>query len=44
MLASLEILEVRKIHTVTMMMDTKDVSRDESRKMAQLPEKASYLL
>ena len=43
-LVSLEMLQVRKIHTVTMMMGTNDVSRGESRKMTKLPEKVSCLL
>ena len=33
MLASLEMLEVRKIRTITIMMGTNDVSRGEARKM-----------
>ena len=33
MLASLEMLKMRKIHKVTLMMETNDVSRGESRKM-----------
>ena len=44
MYASLEMLDVRKIHRVTMMMGTIDLSRGESRKMTQLPEKVSCLL
>ena len=43
-LASLEILEVRKIHTVTKTMSMNSVSRGEYRKMTQLPEKMSCLL
>ena len=39
MLASLEALEVRKTHTVTMIMGKKDLSRCEYRKMTQLSEK-----
>ena len=44
MLASLEMLEVRKIHTVTLIMGTNDVSRGESRKMMRLPEKVNCIL
>ena len=44
MLASLEMLEVRKNHTVTMMMGTNVVSRGESRKMTMMPEKESCFL
>ena len=44
MLASPEMLEVRRIHTVTMMMATNDVSRGEWRKTIRLPEKVSCLL
>ena len=43
-LASLEMLKKRKIHTVTMIMGTNDVSRGEARKMTRLPEKVSCLL
>ena len=43
-LASLVVLEVRKIHTVIMMMRTNNVSRGESTKMMRLPEKMSCLL
>ena len=39
MLASLETLEVRKTHTVTMIMGKKDVCKCEYRKMTQLSEK-----
>ena len=41
MLASLEMLEMRNIHTVTMMMGTNKLSRGKSRKMTQLTEKMS---
>ena len=44
MLASPEILEVRKIHTVTMMMGRNYISRGDFRKMTQWPEKVSCLL
>ena len=44
MLASLEMLEVRKIHTVTMMMGTNDVSLGELRMMMRLPEEVNCLL
>ena len=43
-LASLEMLEVRKIHMVIMMMGTNSVSRGESRKMMKLAEKVRCLL
>ena len=38
MLASLEMLEVRKNHTVTMMIGTNVVSRGEPKKMTMMPE------
>ena len=41
MLASLEILDMEKIYTVTLMMGTNDVSRGESRKVMRLHEKMS---
>ena len=44
MLASLEMLEVRKIHLVTLMMGTNEVSRSESRNMMRLPEKVSCII
>ena len=44
LLASLEMLEVRKIHTVTILMGTNDVSRGDWRKITMLPEKVSCLL
>ena len=44
MLASLEMLEMKKKHTVTLMMVINDVSRGESRKMVRLPEKVSLIL
>ena len=44
MVASLEMLKVRKIHTVTMMMGTNDVSRGDSKNLTGLPEKMSCLL
>ena len=44
MLASLEMLELRKIYTVTLMMATNDVSRDEYRKMMRLPGKVNCIL
>ena len=42
--ASPKMLEVRKIHTVTMMMSRNYVSRGDFRKMTQWPEKVSCLL
>ena len=44
MLASLEMLEMGKIYTVTLMMGTNDVSRGESRKMMNLRDKVSCIL
>ena len=44
MLASLQMLEMGKIYTVTLMMGTKDVSRGESRKMTRLQGKVSCIL
>ena len=44
MLASLEMLEVRKVYTVTLMIGTNKVSRGESRKKMSLPEKVKCLL
>ena len=43
-IALLEMLEVRKIHTVTLMMGTNDFSRGESRKMMRLPAKVNCVL
>ena len=44
MLASLEMLEMWKVYTVTLMMGTNDVSIGESRKMKRLQEKVSCIL
>ena len=44
MLASLEMLDMVKIYTVTLMMGTNDVSRGESRKVMRLHEKISCFL
>ena len=44
MLASLEILDMVKMYTVTLMMGTNDVSRGESRKLVRLHEKMSCIL
>ena len=44
MLASLEILDMVKMYTVTLMMGTNDVSRGESRKVMRLHEKMSKVL
>ena len=44
MLASLEMLDMVKMYTVTLMMGTNDVSRGESRKMMRLHEKMSCIL
>ena len=44
MLASVEMLEYRKIYMVTLMMGTNDFSRNESRKMMRLPEKVNCIL
>ena len=44
MLASLELLEMGKVYTVTLMMGTNDVSRGESRKMVRLQDKVSCIL
>ena len=44
MLASLQMLEMGKIYTVTLMMGTNDVSRGESRKMTRLQDKVSCIL
>ena len=44
MLASLEMLDMVKMYTVTLMMGTNDVSRRESRKVMRLHEKMSCLL
>ena len=44
LLASLQMLEMGKIYTVTMMMGTNDVSRGESRKMTRLQDKVSCIL
>ena len=43
-LASLELLEMRKMYTVTLMMGTNDVSRGESSKMMRLHDKVSCIL
>ena len=44
MLASLEMLDMMKMYTVTLMMGTNDVSRGESRKVMRLHEKLSCIL
>ena len=44
MLASLEILEMGKMYTVTLMMGTNDVSRGESKKTMRLHDKVSCIL
>ena len=44
LLASLAMLEMEKIYTVTLMMRTNDVSRGESRKMMRLQDKVSCIL
>ena len=44
MLASLQMLEMGKIYTVTLMMGTNDVSRGEPRKMMRLQDKVSCIL
>ena len=44
MLASLEMLEMGKIYTVTLMIGTNEVSRGESRKMMRLHDKKSCIL
>ena len=44
MLASLEMLEMAKMYTVTLMMGTNDVSRGEPRKVMRLQEKMSCIL
>ena len=44
MLASLQMLEMGKIYTVTLMMGTNEVSRGESRKMMRLQDKVSCIL
>ena len=44
MLASLEMLDMVKMYTVTLMMGTNDVSRGESRKIMRLREKMSCIL
>ena len=41
MLSSLQMLEMGKIYTVTLMMGTNDVARDEARKMTRLQDKVS---
>ena len=41
MLASLEVFELKKLHTVAVMMGTNDFSRGRSRKLTTLPEKLS---
>ena len=43
-LASLKMLEVKEIHSVTLMMGINEVSRSEARKMMKLPEKVSCFL
>ena len=42
-LASLEMLEMGKVFTVTLMMGTNDVSRGETKKTMRLPEKVSCI-
>ena len=44
MLASLEMLDMVKMYTVTLMMGTNDVSRGESTKVMRLHEKMSCIL
>ena len=44
MLASLEMLDMVKMYTVTLMMETNEVSRGESRKIMKLREKMSCVL
>ena len=44
MLASLQMLEMRKVYTVTLMMGTNDVSRGEARKMMRLQDEVSFIL
>ena len=44
MLASLQMMEMGKIYTVTLMMGTIDVSRGETRKMTRLQDKVSCTL
>ena len=44
MLASLEMLEMAKMYTVTLMMGTNDMSRGEPRKVMRLQEKMSCFL
>ena len=44
MLASLEMLEMGKMYTITLKMGTNDVSRGESRKMMRLQDKLSCIL
>ena len=44
MLLSLEMQEMGKIYTVTLMMETNDVSKGESRKMMRLQDKVSCIL
>ena len=44
MLAFLQILEMGKIYTVTLLMGTNDVSRGEARKMMRLQDKVSCIL
>ena len=43
-MASLEMLDMVKMHTVNLMMGTNDVSRGEPRKVMRLQEKMSYIL
>ena len=44
MLASLEMLEMGKTYTVTLMMGANDVSRGESRKMMRLQDRVNCIL
>ena len=44
MLASLEMLEMAKMYTVTLIMGTNDMSRGEPRKVMRLQEKMSCIL
>ena len=44
MLASLEMLEMTKIYTITLMLGTNDVSRGEQKKVMRLQEKISCIL
>ena len=44
MLASLQMLEMGKIYTVTLMMGTNDGSRGDSRKMTKIQEKVGCIL